>query len=369
MRMGAVAGEPDTLANGIRYAALPRPGAEVTTVSVWILAGSRHESRPGVAHLLEHVVMQSVPAGRSAPVIDDIEASGGDANAMTSRDHIVLHACVPTADAAAALSLLAAAVTTTEFDDDLVQSERRVVQEELRLAASDPTDIVHDVFFQAAYGDHPIGRPVGGTVTDVSRLQAADLAAWSRRHVRPATLGVVACGGLTADDVRACLSDSPLAELPGSDARPADSSPPVVAGRMDLALTSDTAAVVIGGQGFALSDPRLPAAEIVIELLTGSNASLLNEELRSRRGLSYDVSGAASGYREARLMADRRLHRPRAPRARGHADHRTADRGGAKRVDRRAGAAGQPPGCRDGAGRGGVFPGRNHAVRGSRLRG
>jgi predicted Zn-dependent peptidase len=292
--------QPPALANGVRYAVLHRPGADVTTVSVWILAGSRHESVPGVAHLLEHVIMRSVPAGRTAPVIDEIEAWGGDANAVTARDHVVLHACVPTQDAGSALSVLAAAVATTEFDSDLVCSERRIVQEELRLAAADPTDIVHDVFFQTAYADHAMGRPVGGTIAGVARLGVADLAAWSRRHLRPATLCVVVCGGLDAHDVHEVLASSALAGFCGrGDDRPADSSPLVAAGRADLPVVSDTAAVVIGGPGFALSDRRLLAAEIVIELLAGGNASVLNEALRSRDGLCYDIFAGANGYREA----------------------------------------------------------------------
>src|SRR5580658_8453466 len=287
------------LANGVRYAVLHRPGADVSTVSVWILAGSRHEPVPGVAHLLEHVVMQAVPAGRSVRVVDEIEAWGGDANAMTARDHVVLYARVPTADAGAALGVLAAAATASEFDDEVIDSERRVVQEELRLAAADPTDIVHDVFFETAYGPHPMGRPVGGTMEGVARLGAADLCAWSRRFVRRPTAGVVVCGGMTPDAVEAVLTDGPLAGLEGPAAgRPPDSSPPVAAGRRDLPIASDTAAVVIGGPGFALSDPALLAAEIVIELIAGGNASVLNEEIRSRRGLSYDISGGASGYRE-----------------------------------------------------------------------
>jgi predicted Zn-dependent peptidase len=295
----AAMAEPARLANGVRCTVLHRPAADVTTVSVWILAGSRHESAPGVAHLLEHVVMQCVPAGRTERVIDDIEACGGDANAMTARDHVVLHARVPTADAGGALEVLAAAAAATAFDDDLVESERRVVQEELRLAAADPTDIVHDVFFETAYGDHPMGRPVGGTVADVARLGAADLAAWSRRFAVPATVCVVVCGGMTAGDVAAVLAGSALADLAGGPGdRPADSSPPVTAGRRDLPIVSDTAAVVIGGPGFALSDRGLLAAEVVIELLAGANASVLNEEIRSRRGLSYDISGGVSGYRE-----------------------------------------------------------------------
>lgn len=292
--------EPGVLANGVRYAALHRPGADVTSVSVWILAGSRHESVPGVAHLLEHVVMQCVPPGRTMRVVDEIEACGGDANAMTARDHVVLHARVPAADAAAALHVLAAAATTRVFDDELVAAERRVVQEELRLAAADPTDIVHDVFFETAYGDHPIGRPVGGTIAGVERLGPADLAVWSRDHVQPATVCVAVCGAMTAAGARAVLADSALAGLPAAaDGRPPDSSPPVRAGRRDLPIVSDTAAVVIGGPGFALSDRRLLAADVVFELLAGANASVLTEELRSRRGLSYDICGGAGGYREA----------------------------------------------------------------------
>jgi predicted Zn-dependent peptidase len=287
------------LGNGVPYALLHRPGADVTTVSVWILAGSRHEPIPGVAHLFEHVVMQSVPAGRRERVVDEIEAWGGDANAMTARDHVVLHARVPTADAAAALGVLAASAATSKFDEELVEAERRVVLEELRLAASDPTDIVHDAFFEAAYGDHPMGWPVGGTPDGVAGLGAADLTAWSGLFVRPALLGVVVCGGLTAGEVRSVLDDSPLADpdLTGA-AREPDSSPPMAAGRRDLQITSDTAGVVIGGSGFALSDQAILAAHVVIELLAGGNASVLTEEIRSRRGLSYDIGGAISGYRE-----------------------------------------------------------------------
>jgi predicted Zn-dependent peptidase len=287
------------LDNGVPYALLHRPGAEVTTASVWILAGSRHEPIPGVAHLFEHVVMQAVPAGRRERVVDEIEACGGDANAMTTRDHVVLHARVPTADAAAALGVLAASATTSKFDEELVEAERRVVLEELRLAASDPTDIVHDAFFEAAYGDHPMGCPVGGTPDGVAGLGAADLTAWSGLFVRPALLGVVVCGGLTAGEVRSVLDDSPLAgpDLTGA-AREPDSSPPMTAGRRDLQIVSDTAGVVIGGPGFALSDQAILAAQVVIELLAGGNASVLTEEIRSRRGLSYDIGGAISGYRE-----------------------------------------------------------------------
>lgn len=287
------------LVNGVPYVLLHRPGADVTTVSVWVLAGSRHETTPGTAHLVEHVVMQAVASGRRMRVVDEIESWGGEANAVTSRDHVVLYARVPTGDAGAALEVLAAAATTAKFDADLVDGERRVVVEELRLAASDPADVVHDVFFDAAYPGLAMGRPVGGTVEEVSRLGVADLAEWSRVSVRPGLVGAVACGGLAPDTFADAVSRSALADLAGPPARPVDSAPPVTPGRRDHPLVSDTAAVVLGGDAYALSDGRYAAAEVVMELLAGGNASVLTEEIRTRRGLSYDLAGGVSGYRDS----------------------------------------------------------------------
>jgi len=292
------------LRNGVPVVVRRRPDADVTTVSVWVLLGSRHETAPGVTHLLEHVLMQATPAGRGMRMIDELESLGAAANAVTARDHLALYATVPSPEAAAALRVLADGLVNAHLADDLVDAERRVVDEELRLAAADPTDIVHDGFFATAFAGQRMGLPVGGTPAEVAVLTPADLTAWADRNVTTGTVGVVASGDLDADEVAAVLDDGPLAALPtGPDDTSDDDAPPegpvrATAGRVDLPLNSDTAAVIVGGHGFALDDPRLPAVEVLMELLAGGNASVLHEEIRSRRGLTYDLWGLATGYRD-----------------------------------------------------------------------
>lgn len=297
------------LRNGVPVQVRRRPGADVTTVSVWVPLGSRHETAPGITHLLEHVLMQATPPGHGQRVIDELEALGAEANALTARDHLVLHARVPTPEALPALRVLADSLVNNDFPDELVEAERRVVDEELRLAAADPTDIVHDIFFATAFAGQPMGRPVGGTPDDVARLTAADLTKWSERNVRAGTVAAVVCGDVEPDVLVDVLDGGPLGALPASPPEPANTSEPAsppelevrptpTYGRTDLALNSDTAGIVVGGHGFALADDRLPAAEVLIELLAGANSSVLHEEIRSRRGLSYDLWGAATGYRD-----------------------------------------------------------------------
>jgi predicted Zn-dependent peptidase len=297
----AVGSAVPALRSGVPLLVRHRPGAEVTTVTVWLLTGSRDERGAlGVTHLLEHVLMQAELPGRGVRPVDAIEALGGEANAVTSREHLMLYARVPTAEAAAAADLLAASLTNTEPSDEVIAAERRVVCEELRLAASEPDDIVHDVFFQTALGDHPLGRPVGGSIAAVTALQPADLLAHQAEHVHAGRVAVVLSGGLSEAEAHRLFDAGPLGSLPPGPPPPADPVPPVVtAGRTDLPVNSDSAAVVLGGAAAPVGDPRQAAYDVLMELVAGGNAALLLEEIRSRRGLSYDLWGYTSGYRDA----------------------------------------------------------------------
>jgi predicted Zn-dependent peptidase len=207
---------------------------------------------------------------------------------------------VPSRGASAALQALADSLINTDFADDLVDRERGVVDEELRLAAADPNDVVHDLFFSIAFGEHPMGRPVGGQPGQIAALTPAHLAAWVAANVHAGRVAVVVSGDIDPDAVRALVDDGPVGALPAAaeQPQPAPDPPPIGSGYRHLTMNTDTAAVVLGGPGYPLGDRRLPAAEVLIELVAGANASLLGEEIRSSRGWSHGVWGAVTGYRD-----------------------------------------------------------------------
>ncbi|MEV6980934.1 pitrilysin family protein [Sphaerisporangium sp. NPDC051017] len=287
------------LGNGIPVWVLHRPGATATTVSLWLLTGSRYEPEAvaGGTHLLEHILMQAPLPGGGRP-IDLLEGLGGEGNAITSRDHLVLYARVPSPEAPAALEILARAMAEPDLGEEILESERKVVQEELRLAAGDPFDIVHDVFYDVAFAGHPLARPVGGTAESVGRVNLDDLRAFHTRWVRASSAALIVCGDLTAEAVLKVLESGPLTALPPGGDPPDHGLPSVSGGRRNHPLNNDSAGVVLGGPAVPYGHRLLPAWQVLMDLIGGASSALLFEEIRNRRGLAYDMWAFTNAYRD-----------------------------------------------------------------------
>ncbi|GII85591.1 peptidase M16 [Sphaerisporangium siamense] len=289
-----------TLANGVPVLVLHRPGATATTVTLWLLTGSRYEqeSVAGGTHLLEHILMQAPLADGSGRPIDLLEGLGGEGNAITSRDHLVLYGRVPSPEARTALGILARALARPGLTEEVLESERKVVQEELRLAAGDPFDVVHDVFYDVAFGRHPLARPVGGTAESVGRVTLDDLHGFHSRWVRGASAGVIVCGDLSPEAVLEVLESGPVSALPAGGVPRDDGSPIVGGGRRHLPLNNESAGVVLGGPAVPYGHRLLPAWQVLMDLIGGASSALLFEEIRNRRGLAYDMWAFTNAYRD-----------------------------------------------------------------------
>ena len=110
------------------------------------------------------------------------DAVGGEHNAMTAKEYTCYYAKVRDQDLPMAVEVLADMFTSSLLDADEFESERGVILEELAMADDDPSDVVSERFFEAVFGDHPLGRPIGGSPASISAVSRdAVLAALPRQ--------------------------------------------------------------------------------------------------------------------------------------------------------------------------------------------
>src|SRR5258705_10722076 len=176
------------------------PSVHSASVGLWVGVGSRDEgaSVAGAAHFLEHLLFKSTTTRTAVDIAQAVDAVGGELNAFTAREHTCYYAHVLDTDLELAVDLVADVVLRGRCAADDVELERDVVLEEIAMRDDDPEDTLGDVFLSAMFGEHPVGRPVIGSVESVSAMTRAQLHSFHFRRYTPVRIGG-AVGGNLAD--------------------------------------------------------------------------------------------------------------------------------------------------------------------------
>ena len=149
------------------------------TLGAWVGSGARDEqgAEYGASHFLEHLLFKGTEQRSAREIAEAIESVGGEMNAFTTHEQTVFYVRVPDAQLEPAFDVLADVLWNPAFRVDDVESERRVILEEIGMRDDTPDDLVHDLFASALFPDHPLGREVLGS-EDVDHGDGA------RRHRR-----------------------------------------------------------------------------------------------------------------------------------------------------------------------------------------
>lgn len=295
------------LPGGVRLLTEHVPGMRSASVGAWVGVGSRDESdgHHGSTHFLEHLLFKGTARRTAMDIAEAFDEVGGEANAATGKEHTCYYARVLDEDLPMAVDVIADMVTSARLDRDELETERGVILEELAMNDDDPSDVVHERFATVVLGDHPLGRPIGGTPDTIRAVPRDAVWAHYRQHYRPATLVVTAAGNvdhdaLAAQVVRALhdggwsLADgeAPAARRGSAEALPVTAGP----SRVTVRRATEQANVIVGGTGLTATDPRRFTLSVLNAVLGGGMSSRLFQEIREKRGLAYSTYSFASGH-------------------------------------------------------------------------
>ena len=285
---------------------IPIAGTRAITMLIAFDAGARTE-RPeenGMAHFLEHLVFKG---GEKFPTYRDVnqaaEAIGAVLNAYTSHDLVAFHITARAERAPEALDLLTDFVGRPRIDAKELDRERGVVVQEIARANDQPAVLAEHLIDEAAFGDHPLGRPVLGTTEHIQDLFTREaVVAFRTRRWSPVRGGAFLVGNLEALDgeVEDLFKRFPTPPIP----EPFEPAPPQDPRVLVQERDSNQSHLRMSYRPkIEISDPRRRAAlQIYSTLLGGSMASRLFDEIREQRGLAYSVNSAVHAYADVPVL-------------------------------------------------------------------
>jgi predicted Zn-dependent peptidase len=296
------------LPGGLRVVTESVPGVRSVSLGIWIGIGSRDESplQAGAAHYLEHLLFKGTRRRSAVEIAEEFDAVGGDLNAFTAKEHTCYYAHVLDTDLPLAVQVLADVVTDATLAPPDVEIERGVVLEEIAMRDDDPEDLLGELFDEALFGDHPLGRPVIGSEHSIRRMTRETLHDFWRGEYTTPRMVVAAAGNLVHDEVVDLVSDALAAAAaragnagPVPPRRPAPAQ--LAAGPRLVVRPDDTEQVhlMLGVPGLARHDPRRTVLTVLNTALGGGPSSRLFQQVREQRGLAYSVYSALASYADA----------------------------------------------------------------------
>lgn len=293
-----------TLPNGMRAVCLHTPGAPAEYFGVAIDAGSRDE-RPdeqGLAHFVEHTIFKGTATRKPMQVIQCLEKVGGELNAYTTKEETVIYSVIPPGYLNRAVNLIGDLITAPAFPDEELEREREVVLDEIESYRDIPADAVTDDFEDLFFKDSPLGHNILGERVSVKRLTRGDCLRWVRTRFVPGAMVAFYAGNIEPDAVYKQLLRAFGAMTPGE---PADRKPSAPAGVFDTRdlINCHQAHTLMGAAVPGYAAGPTPVYGLLANILGGPRMnSLLNIELRERRGLVYSVDAALTHYTDTGLL-------------------------------------------------------------------
>jgi predicted Zn-dependent peptidase len=286
--------ESSSLPSGLPIHRIELPGTRATTVLVAFDAGARTEraDENGMAHFLEHLVFKGGQKYSDYRKVNETaERMGAVLNAYTSHDLVAFHITCRAEVVGDAIDLLTDFVGRPKIDAGELDRERGVVIQEIARAHDQPSVVAEHLIDRAAFGDHPLGRPVLGPEEHLRTFTREAIVAFRSRQWVGSRGGAFLVGNLSA-----LPEDSELAETfgrfpsisPNGSSEPA---PPFEPQTLVERRDSNQSHLRISYRPSIV--PRDPAARAALSiystLLGGSMGSRLFDEIREQRGLAYSV--------------------------------------------------------------------------------
>jgi predicted Zn-dependent peptidase len=299
--------ESSTLPNGLPMHRIDLPGTRALTILVAFDAGARTEraEENGMAHFLEHLVFKGGQKYDDYRKVNETaEHMGAVLNAYTSHDLVAFHITCRAEVAGDAIDLLTDFAGRPKIDAAELDRERGVVIQEIARAHDQPAVLAEHLIDRAAFGDHPLGRPVLGPEEHLRTFTREAIVAFRSRQWAGGKGGAFLVGNLEA-----VPEDNELAELFGrfpsiSSNGGSEPAPPLEPRTLVEERDSKQSHLRLSYRpSIDTRDPRQRAALAVYStLLGGSMGSRLFDEIREQRGLAYSVYSVEHAFADVPVL-------------------------------------------------------------------
>src|SRR5579864_1995726 len=275
------------------------------SIGIWLETGSRDEDPQwnGISHFIEHMVFKGTQHRTAEEIARQVDSIGGNMDAFTAKECICFNVKVLDEHVPIALEVLGDLVLNPVFAEKDIDREQGVILEEIKMDEDNPDYLVHEIFTQNFWKDHPLGKPILGTKETVKRFERQPVLDAYGHRFAPGIIIVSAAGH---------LEHAPFVDLVTKHfehMKPSKngfhSATPKIVSRIILRNKKalEQVQLCIGVPCHPIAHEQRHAGYILNTLLGGGMSSRLFQNIRERQGLAYSIYSDLNPYRDTGCLA------------------------------------------------------------------
>ena len=295
----------EVLPNGLTVITEQMQHIRSVSIGIWVKTGSRDEDLQwnGISHFIEHMVFKGTKHRSAEDIARQVDSIGGNMDAFTAKECICFNVKVLDEHLPIALDVLSDLVLNPVFATQDISRERGVILEEIKMDEDSPDYLVHEIFTQNFWKDHPLGKPILGTKDTVKKFERDPVLNFYGQRFGPGNLIISAAGNLNHDQFVVLVNKhfQHMKPVKNGSHSPQPKIVPRIILRNKKAL--EQVQICVGVPSHPIAHKKRHASYILNTLLGGGMSSRLFQNIRERQGLAYAIYSDLNPYRDTGCLS------------------------------------------------------------------
>jgi predicted Zn-dependent peptidase len=275
------------------------------SIGIWMKTGSRNETAElnGISHFTEHMVFKGTTSRSARDIARQVDSIGGNMDAFTGKETICFNIKVLDEHLPIALDILSDLVLNPTFAEKDITREKGVILEEIKMDEDNPDYLVHEIFTQNFWKDHPLGKPILGTKDTVRSFEQEKLFDFYRKRFVPNNMIISAAGNLNHARFMNLIKERfmGLNSVPNGFHQPAPAVTPRIITRNKKSL--EQVQLCLGVPSHSISHEKRYVSYVLNTVLGGGMSSRLFQKIREDQGLVYSIYSDLNPYRDTGCLS------------------------------------------------------------------
>jgi predicted Zn-dependent peptidase len=295
----------EVLPNGLTVITEQMQHIRSISIGIWVKTGSRDEDLQwnGISHFVEHMVFKGTKHRSAEEIARQVDSIGGNMDAFTAKECVCFNVKVLDEHFPIAMDVLSDLVLNPVFDSQDITRERGVILEEIKMDEDSPDYLVHEIFTQNFWKDHPLGKPILGTKDTVKRFERDPVLGFYAQRFGPDNLIISAAGNLNHEQFIELVNQhfQHMKPVKNGFHSPRPNIVPRIIMRNKKSL--EQVQICVGVPAHPIAHEKRHASYILNTLLGGGMSSRLFQNIRERQGLAYAIYSDLNPYRDTGCLS------------------------------------------------------------------